>query len=72
MADSTLLSVSQCTASRSQDERSKPRIWRGAIRADFVDLKHFKMQHDLLRTGAVELMFRYNFRPPSSAGRCAW
>ena len=31
--------------------------------AEFVDLKNFKIQHDLLRTVPVELMFRYNFVP---------
>lgn len=31
--------------------------------AEFADLKHFKIQHDLLRTVPVELMFRYNFVP---------
>ena len=39
---------------------------RGACaryRAEFVDLKNFKIQHDLLRTVPVELMFRYNFVP---------
>ena len=32
-------------------------------RAEFVDLKNFRIQHDLLRTVPVELMFRYNFVP---------
>ena len=32
-------------------------------RAEFADLKNFKIQHDLLRTVPVELMFRYNFVP---------
>ena len=31
--------------------------------AEFVDLKNFKIQHELLRTVPVELMFRYNFVP---------
>jgi len=32
-------------------------------RAEFADLKNFKIQHDLLRTVPVELMFRFNFVP---------
>ncbi|WP_263408462.1 GspE/PulE family protein [Terriglobus tenax] len=31
--------------------------------AEFVDLKNFKIQHELFRTVPVELMFRYNFVP---------
>src|ERR1700721_1398315 len=31
--------------------------------AEFVDLKHFKIQHDLFRSVPVDMMFRYNFVP---------
>src|SRR5689334_4000805 len=31
--------------------------------SEFVDLKNFKIQHELFRTVPVELMFRYNFVP---------
>ena len=63
MADSTLLSVPNAPLPGSQDERVQAENLARRYRADFVDLKHFKMQHDLLRTVPVELMFRYNFVP---------
>src|SRR6201992_4541833 len=31
--------------------------------AEFVDLKNFKIQHDLFKSVPVDLMFRYNFVP---------
>jgi type IV pilus assembly protein PilB len=31
--------------------------------AEFVDLKHFKIQHELFKTVPVDMMFRYNFVP---------
>src|SRR3984885_8239998 len=55
MADSTLLSIPLAVP---HDERAAARY-----HAEFVDLKNFKIQHDLLRTVPVELMFRYNFVP---------
>jgi type IV pilus assembly protein PilB len=45
------------------DERSQAEALARRYHADFVDLKNFKIQHDLLRTVPVELMFRYNFVP---------
>src|SRR5471032_1087877 len=47
----------------AQDERSQAEALAHRYRAEFVDLKNFKIQHDLLRTVPVELMFRYNFVP---------
>ena len=41
----------------------RPSFWRTRYHAEFVDLKNFKIQHELLRTVPVELMFRYNFVP---------
>ena len=32
-------------------------------RCDFVDLKNFRIQHDLFRSVPVDMMFRYNFVP---------
>jgi type IV pilus assembly protein PilB len=46
-----------------QDERSHAEALAKRYHAEFVDLKNFKIQHDLLRTVPVELMFRYNFVP---------
>ena len=45
------------------DERAWAEKLARRYRAEFADLKHFKIQHDLLRTVPVELMFRYNFVP---------
>ncbi len=46
-----------------QDERAQAEALARRYHAEFVDLKNFKIQHDLLRTVPVELMFRYNFVP---------
>ena len=45
------------------DERAVAEQLAKRYRAEFADLKHFKIQHDLLRTVPVELMFRFNFVP---------
>ena len=36
--------------------------------AEFVDLKNFKIQHELFKTVPVDMMFRYNFVPLEQAG----
>jgi type IV pilus assembly protein PilB len=46
-----------------QDERAHAEALARRYHAEFVDLKNFKIQHELLRTVPVELMFRYNFVP---------
>src|SRR5579864_5857821 len=60
MADSTLIAT---PLPAGQDERAHAEMLAARYRAEFVDLKNFKIQHDLLRTVPVELMFRYNFVP---------
>jgi len=45
------------------DERAAAEQLARRYRAEFADLKNFKIQHDLLRTVPVELMFRFNFVP---------
>jgi type IV pilus assembly protein PilB len=47
----------------SGDERAQAESLARRYHAEFVDLKNFKIQHELLRTVPVELMFRYNFVP---------
>ena len=47
----------------AQDERAQAEALAARYHAEFVDLKNFKIQHELLRTVPVELMFRYNFVP---------
>src|SRR5258707_12283626 len=40
--------------------------------AEFVDLKNFKIQHELFKSVPVDMMFRYNFVPlEQQAGRVA-
>src|SRR5664280_2578379 len=63
MADATALLIPT-----SQDERAQAEALAARYRAEFVDLKNFKIQHDLLRTVPVELMFRYNFVPIEQQG----
>jgi len=46
-----------------EDERALAEARARRYRAEFVDLKNFRIQHELLRTVPVELMFRYNFVP---------
>jgi type IV pilus assembly protein PilB len=60
MADTTVLAIPVPSGS---DERVQAEALARRYHADFVDLKNFKIQHDLLRTVPVELMFRYNFVP---------
>jgi type IV pilus assembly protein PilB len=52
----------------SPEERAQAELLAQRYRAEFVDLKNFKIQHDLLRTVPVELMFRYNFVPIEQQG----
>ncbi len=47
----------------SGDDRAQAEALARRYHAEFVDLKNFKIQHELLRTVPVELMFRYNFVP---------
>src|ERR1700738_2015659 len=60
MSDSSVLPV---PIPAPHDERAAAESMAKRYRAEFVDLKNFKIQHDLLRTVPVELMFRYNFVP---------
>jgi type IV pilus assembly protein PilB len=60
MAEATTLVVPLTAV---QDERAQAEAIAHRYHAEFVDLKNFKIQHELLRTVPVELMFRYNFVP---------
>jgi len=55
-------------ASAATDERAHAEALAARYHAEFVDLKNFKIQHELLRTVPVELMFRYNFVPIEQNG----
>jgi type IV pilus assembly protein PilB len=63
MADSTTLATLIQPLAAPEDERTRAEALALRYRAEFVDLKNFRIQHELLRTVPVELMFRYNFIP---------
>ncbi len=65
MADTTVLAI---PFAPGLDERDHAEALAKRYHAEFVDLKNFKIQHDLLRTVPVELMFRYNFVPIEQQG----
>jgi len=45
------------------DEGERARTLARRYRSEFVDLKNFKIQHELFRTVPVDMMFRYSFVP---------
>jgi len=65
MADTAALVVPLTAA---EDERAQAEALAHRYHAEFVDLKNFKIQHDLLKTVPVELMFRHNFVPIEQQG----
>src|ERR1700678_1524900 len=60
MADSTVLVT---TARSETDETIRAQALSHRYRCDFVDLKNFRIQHELFRSVPVDMMFRYNFVP---------
>ncbi|HEX4322632.1 MAG TPA: GspE/PulE family protein [Acidobacteriaceae bacterium] len=63
MADAVVTAPQNGVFATGQDERARAEQLAQRYRAEFADLKNFKIQHDLLRTVPVELMFRFNFVP---------
>src|SRR3984957_18631106 len=45
------------------DETELARALAKRYHSEFVDLKNFKIQHELFKTVPVDMMFRYNFVP---------
>jgi type IV pilus assembly protein PilB len=45
------------------EEAAHAQMLARRYRCDFVDLKNFRIQHELFRSVPVDLMFRYNFVP---------
>src|SRR5271168_3714346 len=45
------------------DERARAEALARRYHAEFVDLKNFKIQHELFKSVPVDMMFRYNFVP---------
>src|SRR6202046_4785466 len=68
MADTTLLTIPAAPMPGSPEERAHAETLAAGYRGAFGDLKNFRIQHDLLRTVPVELMFRYNFVPIEQQG----
>ncbi len=60
MADNTVLVT---TAVSESDETTRAQTLAHRYRCDFVDLKNFRIQHELFRSVPVDMMFRYNFVP---------
>src|ERR1700727_2768568 len=63
MADAVITAPQNGVFATGTDERAQAEQMARRYRAEFADLKNFKIQHDLLRTVPVELMFRFNFVP---------
>ena len=49
-------------------EQERAQMLARRYHAEFVDLKNFKIQHELFKTVPVDMMFRYNFVPLEQAG----
>jgi type IV pilus assembly protein PilB len=45
------------------DETERAQTLALRYRCEFVDLKHFRIQHELMKRVPVDMMFRYNFVP---------
>ena len=45
------------------DEAARAQALATRYRCEFVDLKNFRIQHELFRSVPVDMMFRYNFVP---------
>ena len=71
MADTSVLAMPTGPMPGSPEERANAEALAARYRAEFVDLKNFRIQHELLRTVPVELMFRYNFVPIEQQGEDA-
>src|ERR1700691_5196930 len=51
------------TLPTEQDETAQAQALARRYRSEFVDLRNFRIQHDVLRSVPVDMMFRYNFVP---------
>ena len=50
------------------EELERAQMLARRYHAEFVDLKNFKIQHDLFKRVPVDMMFRYNFVPLEQVG----
>ena len=53
------------------DETERAKALARRYHSEFVDLKNFKIQHELFKSVPVDMMFRYNFVPLGAGGRTA-
>ena len=51
------------TLPTEQDETAQAQALARRYRSEFVDLRNFRIQHEVLRSVPVDMMFRYNFVP---------
>ena len=64
--------VAQPYSNEALTEVERAQMLARRYHAEFVDLKNFKIQHELFKTVPVDIMFRYNFVPlEQSEGRLA-
>ena len=55
--------VAQPYAHDQLSEAERAQMLARRYHAEFVDLKNFKIQHELFKSVPVDMMFRYNFVP---------
>src|SRR5207237_8005050 len=48
---------------QGMDEAERAQLIARRYHAEFVDLKNFKISHELFKSVPVDMMFRYNFVP---------
>ena len=51
------------TLPTEQDETERAQALARRYRSEFVDLKNFRIEHELFKSVPVDMMFRYNFVP---------
>src|SRR5579863_3097145 len=69
---STPVAVPLSVSEMGMNEVERAQALARRYHAEFVDLKNFKIQHELFKSVPVDMMFRYNFVPlEQSEGRLA-
>jgi type IV pilus assembly protein PilB len=60
--------VANLYSNDSLTEQERAQLLARRYHAEFVDLKNFKIQHELFKSVPVDVMFRYNFVPLEQIG----
>ncbi|HEX4022529.1 MAG TPA: GspE/PulE family protein [Acidobacteriaceae bacterium] len=63
MADPIVLPSPGSSRTIPLDEVAQAKMMAQRYRSEYVDLRNFRIQHELFRTVPVDIMFRYNFVP---------